>query len=169
MPFVLLAVGILFVVVAVKGTQGDFYALLKSEFVGSNSFIPWIAAIVVLGLAGYIKPIRPVTHAFLVLVILVMILANGGKVFGQFNQAVSNPVAPSGGASPTSSSGTALTSPVASPTPSTPNLVPAAGNPQSYVSSIINETMFGTAPGGTHSGGTIGHSQMIDVFGPQES
>lgn len=97
MPFVLLAVGILFLVVAVKGTQGDFYALLKSEIVGTNSFIPWIAAIIVLGLAGYIKPIRPITHAFLVLVILVMVLANGGKVFGQFNQAVANPVAPSGG------------------------------------------------------------------------
>lgn len=96
MPFVLLALGILFIVVAVKGTQGDFYALLKSEFVGTNSFIPWIAAIVILGLAGYIKPIRPITHAFLVLVILVMILANGGKVFGQFNKAIANPVAPSG-------------------------------------------------------------------------
>jgi len=95
MPFVLLAIGILFLIVAVKGTQGDFYALLKSEFVGTNSFIPWIAAIVILGLAGYIKPIRPITHAFLVLVILVMILANGGKVFGQFNQAIANPVAPS--------------------------------------------------------------------------
>lgn len=94
MPFVLLFVAILFLVVAVKGTQGDFYRLLKSEFVGTNSFIPWAAAILVLGLAGYVKPIRPVTHAFIALIFLVLIIANGGQIFGQFNRALTAPEAP---------------------------------------------------------------------------
>lgn len=94
MPFVLIALGILFLVVAVQGTQGSLFALLKSEFVGTNSFIPWVAAFVILGLAGYIKPIRPITHAFLALLFLVLVLVNGKGFFAQFNNAIKNPVAP---------------------------------------------------------------------------
>lgn len=96
-PFVLIALGILFLVVAVQGTQGSLFALLKSEFVGTNSFIPWVAAFVILGLAGYIKPIRPVTHAFLALLFLVLVLVNGKGFFAKFNAAIKNPVAPSVG------------------------------------------------------------------------
>ena len=96
MPFVLIALGVLFLVVSIQGTQGDLFALLKSEFVGSNSFLPWVAALLILGLLGYIRPIRPITHAFMLLVLLVLVLANGGKVFGRFNAAIRSPVAPSG-------------------------------------------------------------------------
>ena len=97
MPFVLIALGILFLVVSIQGTQGDLFALLKSEFVGTNSFLPWVAALLILGLLGYIRPIRPITHAFMLLIVLVLILANGGKVFSQFNTAIRSPTAPSGG------------------------------------------------------------------------
>ncbi len=94
MPFVLLALGILFLAVAWNNSQKDLFALLKSEFVGTSSFLPWIAALLILGLAGYIKPIRPVTHAFIVLILIVMVLANGGGFFARFNAAIKNPVAP---------------------------------------------------------------------------
>lgn len=97
MPFVLIALGLLFLVVAVQGTQGSLFSLLKSEFVGTNSFIPWVAAFVILGLAGYIKPIRPLTHAFLALLFLVLILVNGKGFFARFNDAIKNPVAPTAG------------------------------------------------------------------------
>jgi len=94
MPFVLIALGLLFLVVAVQGTQGSLFTLLKSEFVGTNSFIPWVAAFVILGLAGYIKPIRPLAHAFLALLFLVLVLVNGKGFFAQFNNALKNPMAP---------------------------------------------------------------------------
>lgn len=94
MPFVLIAFGLLFLVVAVQGTQGSLFTLLKSEFVGTNSFIPWVAAFIILGLIAYIKPVRPVAHAFMALLFLVLILTNGTGFFAKFNQALANPVAP---------------------------------------------------------------------------
>jgi hypothetical protein len=94
MPFVLLALGILFLVVSIKGTQGDLFALLQSEFTGSNSFIIWASALIILGLLAYIKPIRPVVHAFMALIVLVLLLANHGHFFSQFNQAIRNPATP---------------------------------------------------------------------------
>lgn len=166
MPFVLLGVGVLFLVVAVRGTQGDFYKLLKSEFAGSNSFIPWIAAILVLGLAGYIKPIRPVTHAFIVLIILVLILANGGKVFGQFNDAIKSPVAPS--TSPPAPAGQGLqpaSAPVTAKASGPAPLASAPGSGASYVPALLEE-MFGGGPGaGFGEGSATAGQSYIDVFG----
>jgi hypothetical protein len=95
MPFVFLFLGMLLLVTAIRGTQGDLFALLKSEFVGKSSFFPWAAAIIILGAIGYIRPIRPISDALIGLVILVIILANKGGVFAQFNTALSAPVTPS--------------------------------------------------------------------------
>lgn len=98
MPFVLIFLGILLLVVSVRGTQGDFFSLLQSEFAGSNSFVVWASAFIILGLLGYIRPIRPITHAFLVLLLLVLILTNGKGFVSQFNAAIRSPVAPAANA-----------------------------------------------------------------------
>ena len=113
MPFVLLALGILFFIVSIQGTQGSLFSLLKSEFVGSNSFVVWAAAFVIIGLLGYIKPIRPITHAFLVLMLLVLVLTNGKGFFSQFNSAIRSPIAPTG-ATPTGTTSGAIAAPVSS-------------------------------------------------------
>lgn len=114
MPFVLLALGILFFIVSLQGTQGSLFTLLKSEFVGTNSFVVWAAAFVIIGLLGYIRPIRPITHAFLVLLLLVLVLTNGKGFFSQFNSALRSPVAP---AAPTGTTGAATQSVSASAAP----------------------------------------------------
>ena len=93
MPLIFLIVGILFLVLARQGTQGDFETLLKSEFSGSQSFIVWVSAIVILGLVGFWKPARPITDAGIGLILLVLILSNKG-LFSQFNNALRNPAAP---------------------------------------------------------------------------
>ncbi len=94
MPFVFVVIGILFLVTAIRGTQGAMFTLLKSEFVGSNSFVPWAAAIFILGALGYSKTVRPVADAMIGLVFLAMILANKGGFFSQLNNQLRNPVAP---------------------------------------------------------------------------
>lgn len=94
MPFVLLALGILFLVVSYQNTQSDLFALLKSEFSGSNSFLVWASAFIILGLIAYIKPVRPIAHGFMVLLVLVLVLANHGGFFKEFNNAIRNPKAP---------------------------------------------------------------------------
>ncbi len=97
MPFVFLIVGIVLLIVAVRGTHSQFFSLLKSEFTGSNNFLVWVMAIAILGALGFIKPIRPIALGMMGLVFLVMILKNGGGFFSQFNQQIANPVAPASG------------------------------------------------------------------------
>lgn len=87
MPYFLLIAGIIFLVTGIRGNQNDLITLLKSDFSGANNFIYWVMAIVVIVMIGYIKVIRPVSDAFLGLVILVIIVANykrGGDIFSSF-------------------------------------------------------------------------------------
>jgi hypothetical protein len=95
MPFVFLIIGLLLLVVAIQGTQGQAFALLKGEFTGSNSFVVFASAIAILGALAFIRPIRPIAMGMIGLVILGMILANKGGFFSQLNNALRNPVAPS--------------------------------------------------------------------------
>jgi hypothetical protein len=93
MPFVFVVMGLLFLVVAVRGTQDTLFSLVKSEFTGSGSFIPWAAAIFILGAIGYAKPVKPIADAMIGLVLLAMILNNKGGIFKQFETQIANPTA----------------------------------------------------------------------------
>lgn len=87
MPFFLLMIAVIFLVAAIKGNQKDLLDLLKDDFSGSNNFILWVLAIIVIVALGSFKAIRPVSDAFLGLVILVIIVANyqkGGDIFSSF-------------------------------------------------------------------------------------
>lgn len=82
MPFVILAFGVILVVAGVRGTQGALFTLLKDDLTG---FAPWFVAILVIGALGYVKAIKPITDGFMVLLIVVLFLSNGGffaKLFG---------------------------------------------------------------------------------------
>lgn len=88
MPLVLVLVGIMFLVTAVRGTlqKSDgtgLLDLLKADFTGQGSFLPWILALSLVGAVGYIKVLRPISNAFLVLIIIVFLLAanKGGRDF----------------------------------------------------------------------------------------
>lgn len=82
MPFVILAFGVVLLVAGVRGTQGSLFTLLGNDLKG---FAPWFVAILFIGALGYIKPIKPITDAFMILLIVVLFLSNGGffaKLFG---------------------------------------------------------------------------------------
>ena len=93
MPFVFLIIGVLFLIVAVRGTQGDLYALLKGEFVGKDSFLVWGSSLLILGALGYVPVIQKPARAMALLVILVLILKDQGGFFTKFNTALRNPTA----------------------------------------------------------------------------
>jgi hypothetical protein len=87
MPFFLLGIGMIFLVAAIRGNQADLINLLKDDFSGANNFFIWVLAIVVIVALGNIKAIRPISDAFLGLVILVIIVANyrnQGDIFNSF-------------------------------------------------------------------------------------
>jgi hypothetical protein len=117
MPLALLFVGILFVVIAYRGKQGDAAALLAEEFRPPNGFIQWGAAIGILAALGYVPVIRPIMRGMIGLVILVMLVSNRG-FFSQFNNQLR---APSGNAP-------APSNPLPSnPLPGTPGTPPVTG------------------------------------------
>lgn len=91
MPFFLLFVGVIFLVAAIRGNQDDLLDLLKDDFSGKDNFILWVMAIVIIVALGNVKVIKPISDAFLGLVILVIIVANykkGGNLFDSFLQQV---------------------------------------------------------------------------------
>jgi len=112
MPFVFLIVGLMLIVIGARNQQGNAVTLLQSEFTGTNSFVEWLIAALIIGGLGYIKPLKPVSDAFLGLMILVMIIANqnSGGLFAQFEAALQNtsptPDPPSSSATQTSAVGT---------------------------------------------------------------
>lgn len=89
MPFALLLFGIVLLVAAIRGKKQthDLLDLLKDDFTGDNNFFVWVLAVIILVALGNIERIRPVTDAFLVLLILVMVLATGKR--GLFDKLLS--------------------------------------------------------------------------------
>ena len=78
MPLLFLAIGSVFLIAGVRGTQSDLFTLLKGDFTGQNNFLFWIAAIAFIAAVGLIDDLRDLSNAFLVLLIVVIILSNKG-------------------------------------------------------------------------------------------
>jgi hypothetical protein len=78
---------LLLVVSGVRGTHEELFALVKGDLTGQNSFIWWLVAVGIIGALGYIPAMRGVSHAFLALILVVLVLSNRG-VFEQFTRAI---------------------------------------------------------------------------------
>jgi hypothetical protein len=105
MPFAFGFAGILLLVAGVRGTQDDLFALLKGDFSGKSNFLYWIVAIAIVGAIGYNVKLRGVSHAFMLLLLVVLFLSNGG-VFKKFTDQIGTTQ------SGTSQSGAAASTPV---------------------------------------------------------
>lgn len=88
MPLFLLIIGVVFLVASVRGEHKLFFETLKGDFTGPNNFIYWGLSIWVIILVGYVKALKPLSDAFLVLVILMLFLANRG-FFDRFMEILS--------------------------------------------------------------------------------
>jgi hypothetical protein len=79
------------IVIGARGQAGNAAGLLQSELVpqaGQNTFLPWLAAILIIGVAGYIKPVKPFSDAFIGLILLSLFLKDGQGFFSQFQAAL---------------------------------------------------------------------------------
>jgi hypothetical protein len=87
MPLALFIFGVLFLTAAVRGKHEELFGLLKDDFTGPNNFLYWGLSIFAITGVGYYKPLRPVSNAFLVLVVFALFLSmrkNGQDFFGMF-------------------------------------------------------------------------------------
>lgn len=65
-------------IAGLRGQGEDVSKLLQGDLTGKGSFVPWVLAILAVGAVGYIDELRPVSDAFLVLLLVVLLLSNGG-------------------------------------------------------------------------------------------
>lgn len=95
MPFALVFIGLVMIVTGAKGTQSALGRQLVNDFTGQGNFFYWFAAIGTLGALGSIPGFKPFSRMFMTLIIVAMVLRNGG-VFDKFMQAIKEgPVSPS--------------------------------------------------------------------------
>jgi len=87
MPFILIVVGLILLVTAIKGTTGRLGTMLAEDTFGAGGFVYWFVAIMVVGAIGYIKAFKTLSDAFIVLIVLSLVLSHRG-VFKQFNDAI---------------------------------------------------------------------------------
>ena len=88
MPIFFIVVGILLIIVAINDKMRELGGLIREDFDPSSgkSFAIWIIAVFAIGSLGYVKSMKPVANAFLVLVVVSMLLANRG-FFDNFTKA----------------------------------------------------------------------------------
>lgn len=67
------------VVSGIRGTAGDLVTLLKGDLTGTNNYLFWVLAIILIGGLGYVESFKPFSRALLVLVLLGLILNDEKK------------------------------------------------------------------------------------------
>lgn len=108
MPYVLLLFGSILFVSGVRGTEKCLWSTVEGEFTGENSFLVWIAAIGIVGGTGYVPKLKPLSIAFMSLLLIVLALKNNG-VFSQLQAFAENPGGSSGQTSSNPASGATTT------------------------------------------------------------
>lgn len=90
MPLALLFAGAVLVIAAVRDQQGNLFSLVKGDLTGSNNFVEWALAIVLVGALGYVRPLKPFSTALIALVLLVIVLKKGTGFFSQLTAAAAS-------------------------------------------------------------------------------
>jgi len=102
MPYALLLIGAIMLVAGIKNTQDDLWTLIKGDFTGG--FLTWVAAIAVIGGLGYIPKLRPLSIAFMTLLLLVLVLSHSG-VFAQLQEFIQSGAGATASPAPVNSNG----------------------------------------------------------------
>jgi hypothetical protein len=77
LPLALIFVGVIMIVLAFRGTEREFATQLKTDF-GGGQFVAWFAAVTILGGLGLVPQLRTLSNLSMALVIIVLVLRNGG-------------------------------------------------------------------------------------------
>lgn len=87
-------VGLLLIVTGAQNTYADFGSAVKGDLTGQGNFTYWIAAILMIGVLGYIPALNKFSHWFLALILLSLFLSHKG-FFSSFQAALAaGPTAP---------------------------------------------------------------------------
>jgi hypothetical protein len=137
MPFAFVTIGVVIFITALNGISNvkAFGSQLYNDlFTASPSFWQWATALIVVGMIGYIPKAKKPADAFMVLIVLGMVLKNGGGIQKALQSLTSA----------TTSTGTSTTG----TTTSDQNLLNAAGS-ISVNSLLTTPSTTYTAPAGS--------------------
>lgn len=84
MVFVVLVIGLVLVVAAVRNSQASLFSALMSDV---PAFAVWAAAIFALSAIGFVPDLKPVSRGLLVLVLVVIVLTNYKQILSGFQSA----------------------------------------------------------------------------------
>jgi hypothetical protein len=108
MLLVAIIIGAILIVAALRNSQGTLFTALTTDI---PSYVVWAAALVSVGAIGYIKPIKGVSDALIVLILTVLIVNN----YKQILTGIEAVATPNAGVTPsTSSTATSAGSPLPS-------------------------------------------------------
>lgn len=125
MPFVLVAIGLMAVIIGVRGRQNDAINLLRDEFTGPQNFLTWLFAISAVGSLGYVPVFKDISRWFIALIFVVMLFTSNRGFFDQLSAQLLNRAERPPSPNPTDPAAPAL-EPLA-PLPALPPLVPQGG------------------------------------------
>jgi len=89
MPYALILIGAVLLVAGIRNTYGDLWTLVENDFTRQNGYLSWVAAIAVVGALGYIPRLKPLSIAFMTLLLVVLVISNGG-VFDRLQQFIAS-------------------------------------------------------------------------------
>lgn len=92
MPLLIVIVGLILIVSAIRGTTGDLATNLATDVTGG--FVKWLAAIIAIGALGYVPVFKEPSRYLLALVAVVIFLTTGKGFLSQFVQQIENPPSP---------------------------------------------------------------------------
>jgi len=78
MPFALVFIGLIMIVSGSRDTHAALGKELIADFTGEGNFLYWFAAIGVLGAVGSIPQFKNFSRVFMTLVLVAMVIRNGG-------------------------------------------------------------------------------------------
>jgi hypothetical protein len=82
------------IVTGARDTYAAFGKQVVGDFTGAGNFTYWLVALGAVGAIGYVPSLRSFSRAFMALIIVAMVIRNGG-VFDKLTQALQNgPVHP---------------------------------------------------------------------------
>lgn len=84
MTLAILLIGVIILVAAFRDTQGSLFSALGTDV---PQFVVWAAAIVALGVIGFIPGLKPVSRGLLALVLVVIIMRNYQGILAGFQNA----------------------------------------------------------------------------------
>jgi hypothetical protein len=81
---VALMIGIILVVAAIRNSQASLFSALATDV---PQFVVWAAALLALGMIGFIPGLKPISRGLLALVIVVIVLRNYSGIISGFQAA----------------------------------------------------------------------------------